>query len=327
MSQLESVAVRLAGSGRGILAADESIRTMSQRLDAASIDATERNRRDYRQLLVTAPSLSTHVSGVILSDETFGQELSDGRPFPVACRELGILPGIKVDTGTRELPRQGGALVTEGLDGLGNRLAAYAEAGAAFAKWRAVIDPATSTPYALRANASALARYAALCQENGIVPIVEPEVLCGGEHDIARCAAVTRDALVAVFDELEGARVDPRGIVLKPNFVTPGLQGPQVTAETVAAVTYDVLRRSVPEQVPGIAFLSGGHSTESACRFLEEINVVARPPWRFTFSFGRALVSAALTAWGGQPAHVTTAQSVLLRNCAAAGAASLAQAA
>lgn len=320
MADLQETALRLTSDRRGILAADESIRTMSQRLEAEGIEGSERNRRDYRQLLITAPDLASQVSGVILCDETFGQALSDGRPFPQACHDLGILPGIKVDTGTRPLPRQGGALITEGLDGLGDRLAAYATAGAAFAKWRAVIDVTTTNPYAQRANASALARYAALCQENGIVPIVEPEVLAAGSHDLATCARVTREMLEVLFAELIDARVDLSGMVLKPNFVTPGLSGPHVSASSVGAVTFDILRRTVPGEVPGIAFLSGGHSTQNACAYLEAVNAAAGAPWELTFSFGRALVSPALAAWGGQPAHVTQAQRILVAACTQAGA-------
>jgi len=321
MTDLHETALQMTAGGRGILAADESIRTMSQRLEAQGIEGTERNRRDYRQLLLTAGGLTDYVSGIIVCDETFGQELSDGRKFPVAARELGVLPGIKVDTGTSPLPGQGGALVTEGLDGLGVRLAAYAAAGAAFAKWRAVIDPATTTPYAIDANASALARYAALCQEHGVVPIVEPEVLCAGAHDIDRCVEVTNAALAAVFQKLTAARVDLSGIVLKPNFVSAGLSADTDTEVTVAEATYDVLVHIVPVDVPGIAFLSGGHSTERSCQFLELVNAISEAPWNLTFSFGRALVSAALETWAGQPANVSRAQSVLLRNCAAASAA------
>jgi fructose-bisphosphate aldolase class I len=207
--------------GRGILAADESIKTMSSRLEQEGIPLSAAARRDYRELLIIADELSEWVSGVIWCDETFGQELTDGRPFPQAARELGILPGIKVDTGTSFLPGRGGALVTEGLDGLGDRLASSAERGAAFAKWRAVFDVGTITPYTARANGHALARYAALCQEHGIVPIVEPEVLCNGDHDLGASAQASRLALRTVFDELAQADVDLSGIVLKPNFVTP----------------------------------------------------------------------------------------------------------
>ncbi|EON24479.1 MULTISPECIES: class I fructose-bisphosphate aldolase [Nocardioides] len=315
MSILHSTARELTHGGRGILAADESIKTMSARLEAEGITAGETARRDYRELLLTAPGLSATVSGIILADETFGQELSDGRPFPVAARELGVLPGIKVDTGTTPLPGAGGALITEGLDGLGARLSSYAERGAAFAKWRAVIDIATTTEQTARANGHALARYAALCQEHGIVPIVEPEVLCSGDHDIVACADTTRLALAVVFNELEDAGVDLRGIVLKPNFVTPGLEAPKVSAAAVAAATFEILRSTVPAAVPGIAFLSGGHPTDDVCAFLKELSAIPERPWDVTFSFGRALVSAALSTWGGAPANVDAAQERLLDNC------------
>jgi fructose-bisphosphate aldolase class I len=315
MSDLKATAAALTGQGRGILAADESIRTMSTRLEAAGVDGTEENRRAYREMLITTPGLSDVVSGVILSDETFGQQLSDGRDVPTACRELGLLPGIKVDTGTTPLPKGGGALVTEGLDGLGDRLADYAARGAAFAKWRAVIDVRTTSAYARQENAAALARYAALCQQHGIVPIVEPEVLAEGDHDLGTCARTTSATLGAVFDALDSAGVDLAGIVLKPNFVTPGLRGRAVPSGTVGAVTFDVLRRAVPSEVPGIAFLSGGHSTERACAFLTAVNAIGRAPWSLTFSFGRALVSDALRSWRGDDANVAVAQQVLLANC------------
>lgn len=316
MSHLNDVASRMVEAGRGILAADESIKTMSARLEGEGIDPTATNRRDYRELLLTAPGLAEMVSGIILADETFGQTLADGQPFAEACRERGILPGIKVDTGTSPLPKGGGALVTEGLDGLGARLASYAGRGAAFAKWRAVIDVTNTSAYALEANAHALARYAALCQEHGIVPIVEPEVLCSGPHDLGTTAEVTADALAEVFDQLERQRVELDGIVLKPNMVTPGLDGPPATPETVAAATLGVLGRNVPAEVPGIAFLSGGHSNEQSCTYLGEINELAgAAPWSLTFSFGRALVSDALRTWKGRPENVEAAQRALLDNC------------
>ena len=321
LADLADIAQRMTHGGRGILAADESIRTMSSRLEAEGIPASETTRRDYRELLLTAPGLSESVSGIILCDETFGQELSDGRPFPIASRELGILPGIKVDTGTSPLPGQGGALVTEGLDGLGARLASYAKRGAAFAKWRAVFDVHTSTEYVARANGAALARYAALCQEHGIVPIVEPEVLCTGSHDLGASAGTTGVALAAVFEELELAGVDLTGIVLKPNFVTPGLDAPPVPAYEVAAATYEVLRDTVPASVPGIAFLSGGHPTEDVCTFLTGLNALPDRPWQVTFSFGRALVSDALHAWAGKSDHASAAQQRLLENCRKAASA------
>jgi fructose-bisphosphate aldolase class I len=319
---LAGTAATMTGNGRGILAADESIKTMSARLEAEGIPASETARRDYRELLLTAPGLSDTVSGIILADETFGQTLSDGRTFPEACRDLGVLPGIKVDTGTSVLPGQNGALITEGLDGLGARLASYAERGAAFAKWRAVIDITTLSEYAARANAAALARYAALCQEHGIVPIVEPEVLCGGSHDIAACAEASGMALAALFEELVSAGVDLTGIVLKPNFITPGLDAPSIDAADVAASTYQVLRDTVPADVPGIAFLSGGHPTADVCAFLSALAATPDRPWDVTFSFGRALVSDALHTWAGDAANVAAAQEVLLRNCQESSAAS-----
>lgn len=324
MADLTTTALTLVGSGRGILAADESIRTMTQRLEAEGIAGTEENRRRYRELLVSAPGLSDTVSGVILCDETMRQSVSRGAaPFPAECRRLGVLPGIKVDTGTTALAGGRGALVTEGLDGLRPRLEEYVELGAAFAKWRAVIDVATASDYSVRVNAHALARYAALCQEQGLVPIVEPEVLSDGDHGIERCAEVTDRALAMLFEELDRQYVDPQGIVLKPNLVTPGLDGPPITAAEVAAATLPVLERRVPPTVPGIAFLSGGHSNEVACTYLAEVNRVAGDdaPWELTYSFGRALVSDALHVWGGEEHNVAAAEQVLLANCARASAA------
>lgn len=314
-STLTATAERMTHGGRGILAADESIGTMSSRLEQAGVPASETARRDYRELLLTADGLSESVSGIILCDETFGQQLSDGRTFPEAAHELGILPGIKVDTGTTPLPWQGGALVTQGLDGLGPRLESYAERRAAFAKWRAVFDVATIDEYVARANAHALARYAALCQDNGIVPIVEPEVLCVGDHDLTASAQATALALASVFEELDRAGVDLTGIVLKPNFVTPGLDAATIPAADVAACTYEVLLDTVPAAVPGIAFLSGGHPTANVCTFLSELSAVAERPWEVTFSFGRALVSDALHTWAGDAANIPAAQERLLANC------------
>lgn len=314
-SALACTAQQLTSDGRGILAADESITTMSKRLAAAQITATATSRRDYREVLLTATGLSDSVSGVILSDETFDQSLADGRPFPYAAYEAGVLPGVKVDTGTTPLPWQGGALVAEGLDGLDARMASYAQRGAAFAKWRAVFDVKTINEYVTVANAHALARYAALCQRHGVVPIVEPEVLCHGDHDIAASAAATHRALDAVFAELARADVELSGIVLKPNFVTPGLDATPATPSDVAATTFDVLRSNVPAEVPGIAFLSGGHPTTDACAFLRTLSAFDRLPWHVTFSFGRALVSDALHAWAGDAANTDDAQRRLLDNC------------
>ncbi|RRO16955.1 fructose-bisphosphate aldolase class I [Saccharopolyspora rhizosphaerae] len=312
---LAATAEQMTCRGRGILAADESIKTMSARLQAEGIAANETTRRDYRELLLTTERLSDSISGIILCDETFGQRLSDGRTFPEAARDAGLLPGIKVDTGTTPLPGLGGALITEGLDGLGTRLASYAARGAAFAKWRAVFDVRTITTHSARANGHALARYAALCQEHGIVPIVEPEVLCNGDHGLAESARATHLALASVFDELELSGVALRGLVLKPNFVTPGLGAPAAPASTVAAATLEVLSGTVPPAVPGIAFLSGGHPTADACAFLAELDATTERPWQVTFSFGRALVSDALRTWAGDAAHTAAAQGALRANC------------
>jgi fructose-bisphosphate aldolase, class I len=321
---LTHVAAILVSDERGILAADESIATMSARLSAEKIRPTAANRRDYRELLVTTPALEETVSGIILSDETFRQQLSTGEPFAVAARRLGILPGIKVDTGVTPLPGAITATVTHGLVGLDERLAEYAGMGAAFAKWRAVIDISDPDPQALEANADALAEYAHLCQRNGIVPIVEPEVLCSGSHQLVDCADITALALTTVFDCLVTRDVDLRGIVLKPNMVTPGLESDEAPASPVviADATLGVLRATVPTDVPGIAFLSGGHSNSAACEYLAEINHRAGDaPWRLTYSFGRALVSDALHAWAGAPGFVEAAQDRLLDNCRRASAA------
>ncbi len=316
MADLHHIAAQLVESGRGILAADESIKTMSSRLESEGIGASKETRRDYRELLLTAPGLAETITGIILSDETFNDSLADGEPFPQACRDRGLLPGIKVDTGTTPLPNGGGATITEGLDGLGGRLADYAAKGAAFAKWRAVIDLGNTSEYAQEVNAHALARYAALCQDNGIVPVVEPEVMCDGPHDLAACEQATQAILVTVFDQLDRQQVDPSGMVLKPNMVTPGLEAEQVPAETVASATLRVLSLTVPTDVPGIAFLSGGHSNEAACDYLGAINEHAGPaPWSLSYSFGRALVSAALHTWQGDSGKIEAAQTALLANC------------
>lgn len=327
MVALPDIANSLVSPGHGVLAMDESIGTMSSRLRDAGVTPTDTSRRDYRELLLTTPDLSRWISGVILCDETMRQSLTDGTPFPEAAHALGIQPGVKVDTGVTPLPFSGGGVVTEGLDGLASRLAEYRAMGATFAKWRAVLDPSDLSVRVVNANAHALARYAALCQDAGMVPIVEPEVLMDGRHSVGLCQTVTGNVLVAVFDELDRMGVDPRGIVLKPNMVIAGtVRTPPTPPSDVAALSLKVLHESVPTAVPGIAFLSGGQSNERACANLTTMNRRAADdggsPWRLTFSFGRALVADALATWRGEPDQVRAAQRALADNCARAAAAS-----
>jgi fructose-bisphosphate aldolase, class I len=313
IEELHATAQAMVSRPRGILAADESIGTMSSRLEKAGVPVTAENRRAYRQMLLTTPGLHRGISGVILSDETFNQKLDDGNPFPLAIQSLNILPGIKVDTGAKPLAGSPGEKVTEGLDGLRERLADYAARGARFAKWRAVITIGDGRPSvrALRANAHALARYAALCQEAVVVPIVEPEVLMDGDHIIDRCAEATRAALEHVIAELDEAGVDLAGTVLKPNMVVPGsTSGQQASPEEVAEQTVATLLAVLPETLAGVAFLSGGQSPEVATANLAAMQR-HQTPWPLTFSFGRALVDPALKAWHGDPALVSAGQQAL----------------
>jgi len=311
--RLRGNATALVARPKGILAADESPGTMSQRLEGVGVEPTATARRDYREMLLTTSELAASVSGVILADETFQQRFSDGRSVPQACAEAELLIGIKVDTGAKPLALSPGETVTEGLDGLRERLGDYAGRGAAFAKWRAALTLDASLPSAgaISVNAHALARYAALCQEAGLVPIVEPELLMDGDHDLQRCAAATADVLDAVFLALLLQGVDLAGIVLKPNMVLAGTACPQQAsvAEAVAA-TLAVLQQHVPEQVPGIAFLSGGQPPELATAHLAALSAVDMP-WQLTFSFGRALVDPALRAWAGDPDQWKAGQSAL----------------
>jgi fructose-bisphosphate aldolase class I len=311
---LHGTARTMVSRPRGILAADESVGTMSSRLEKVGVPATAENRRDYREMLVTAPDLHEGISGVILSDETFNQKLSDGNAFPLALHALNILPGIKVDTGAKDLALAPGEKITEGLDGLRERLRDYVSRGARFAKWRAVITIGEKTPTrnALRVNAHALARYAALCQESVLVPIVEPEVLMDGDHTIERCAEVTRAALEYLLAELDEAGVDLAGTVLKPNMVVPGTtSGQQASPEEVAEATVTTLRAVLPETLAGVAFLSGGQSPEVATTNLAAMQK-HETPWPLTFSFGRALVDPALKAWHGDPALISAGQQALI---------------
>lgn len=323
MTDLAGTAATLTRAGKGILAADESISTMSERLRRSGVAPTEANRRAYRELLVTTPHLADGVSGVILCDETFRQTMSDGRSFPAGLAARGLLAGIKVDTGAAPLAGAPGETVTEGLDGLRTRLEGYAALGARFAKWRAVITIGGGRPSwrALRANAHALARYAGLCQEAGIVPIVEPEVLMNGDHPIGRCRAVTSAVLLEVSAELQDFEVRLDEVVLKPNMVLPGAEsGQRVTPEQVADETVTMLRSVVPENLAGIAFLSGGQGPTQATANLAAMSA-EDTPWPLTFSFGRALVDPALAAWHGDPDCVDAGQRALADRVAANAAA------
>jgi fructose-bisphosphate aldolase class I len=328
-AELAATAHAMVSKNRGILAADESTSTIGKRFNSIKIDSTEETRRSYREMLFTTPGASEYISGVILYDETIRQKTKDGVPFPAYLTRNNMIPGIKVDTGAKPLAGFAGETITEGLDGLRERLADYYKLGARFAKWRAVIDIGSGIPtgYAIDANAEALARYAALCQEAGIVPIVEPEVLMDGDHPIERCEEVTNVVLQSVFDHLFAARIVLEGIVLKPNMVIAGKKSPKKSSpEQVAEATLRTLKRRVPSAVPGIAFLSGGQSPTDATLHLSLMNAAAGPlPWALTFSYGRALQDNSLHAWGGTAAGLAGGQQQLhfrakLNGLAAAGA-------
>jgi fructose-bisphosphate aldolase class I len=310
-SELTRIASAMVAKGKGILAADESGGTIKKRFDGIKLESTEEHRRGYREMLFTAPGAAESVSGVILYDETIRQKTKDGTPFPQYLTKQGIIPGIKVDLGAKPLAGFPGETVTEGLDGLRERLIEYRGLGARFAKWRAVIDIADNIPtgFAIEANAHALARYAALCQENDIVPIVEPEVLMDGGHSIERCEQVSDAVLERVFHELFEHRVLLEGMVLKPNMVISGKKAAnRAPPQAVAEATVRVLKRHVPPAVPGIAFLSGGQSPTEATLHLSLMNRLAPLPWSLTFSYGRALQDTALKAWGGVPANFAAGQ-------------------
>jgi fructose-bisphosphate aldolase class I len=313
LAELNKVAEAMVARGRGILAADESSGTIKKRFDAIGVESTPDTRRDYREMLFrTTDAMSKYISGVILYDETIRQNAKDGTPLVKLIEKGGSIPGIKVDKGTTPLPFCPGEVVTEGLDGLRERLVEYRGLGAKFAKWRAVIDigngPIPSYT-CIRTNTHALARYAALCQDEGIVPIVEPEVLMDGDHDIDRCYQVTEMVLKLQFEELYFQRVALEGMVLKPNMVVPGKKsGKRASVEEVAEKTLRVLKACVPAAVPGIAFLSGGQSDEQATAHLDAMHRMGPLPWQLTFSYGRALQHAPQEAWSGKSENVAAAQ-------------------
>ena len=308
---LNETARALVAPGKGILAADESTGTIKKRFDAIGVDSTEENRRAYRDLLFTADGAERWISGVILFDETIRQSSADGTPFAKLLEQKGIIPGIKVDKGAKPLANARGETITEGLDGLRERFEDYRSLGARFAKWRAVYSIGDGRPseYAVWTNAHALARYAALAQEAGLVPIVEPEVLMDGTHSIAAAYHVTARVQHAVFTELRDQRVDLEGMLLKPNMVLSGYDAPeQASVEEVARQTIRCLRHHVPAAVPGIVFLSGGQSDELATEHLDAINRLGEQPWQLSFSYGRALQAAAQHAWSGSPENVPAGQ-------------------
>ena len=319
LNSLSDIARAMVEKGRGILAADESTPTCKKRFDSINVESTEENRNAYRDMLFTTPGMEKFISGVILFDETLRQSsLADGELYPAYLKNLGVIPGIKVDKGAHPLPGSEEEKVTEGLDGLNSRLKEYYDLGARFAKWRAVITIGESAPSGtcLVANAHALARYASLCQENGIVPIVEPEILMEGEHTIEESFIVTEEVLHATFNELHSQNVLLEGMVLKPNMVLSGYGcSEQANVDEVAEMTVTVLKRCVPSAVPGIAFLSGGQSDEDATAHLNKMNQILgnNNPWNLTYSYGRALQAPALAAWGGKQENVKKAQDAFYK--------------
>ena len=323
-NQLEQVARSLVAPGKGILAADESGGTIEKRFKSIGVASTEANRRDYREMLFRTPGAEEFISGVILYDETIRQQAADGTALAKLLQDKGIIPGIKVDTGAKALAFSSKEKITEGLDGLRERLVEYRGLGAKFAKWRAVITIGDGIPtdYCLETNAHALARYAALCVEAGIVPIVEPEVLMDGPHTIERCSEVTERTLQQVFHELFLQRVPLEQILLKPNMVLSGTESPtQAGVRQVAEATLAIFRRTVPAAVPGIVFLSGGQSDELATAHLNEMNRLGGGPWQLSFSYGRALQAPALKAWGGKTANVAAGQKAYYHRAKCNGAA------
>jgi fructose-bisphosphate aldolase class I len=327
LAELNKIARAMTAEGKGILAADESTGTIQKRLDKIGVTNTEDNRRDYRELLFrSTDAMKNHISGVILFDETIRQKAKDGTPLVKLIEAAGSIPGIKVDAGAKPLAASNGETVTEGLDGLRQRLVEYHKLGARFAKWRATYDPTNGRPSynCINANAHALARYAALCQETGIVPIVEPEVLMDGDNDIDTCAKVTEWVLKETFQQLYYANVALEGMVLKPNMVISGMKCPkQASVDEVAQRTVEILKRCVPSAVPGIAFLSGGQSDEQATAHLNAMNAEYELPWALTFSYGRALQAAPQKAWSGKAENVPLAQRAFTHRAKMNGLASV----
>ena len=326
IADLEKVARAMVASGKGILAADESSGTIKKRFEVIGVESTETSRRDYRELMFRTPAMREFISGVILYDETIWQNAADGTPFVKILADAGAVPGIKVDEGTEPLPGSPKETITKGLDGLSKRLPKYYERGARFAKWRAVIDIAKGIPThnAIHANAHALARYAALCQAANIVPIVEPEVLMDGDHDLETCYRVTQWMLKETFQELYYADVKFEGMVLKPNMAICGKKcATQAAAKEVAERTVRMLKECVPPAVPGIAFLSGGQSDEEATAHLDAMNKLGPLPWKLTFSYGRALQAAPQKAWAGKAQNVAVAQRAFAHRARMNGLASL----
>jgi fructose-bisphosphate aldolase, class I len=324
IDSLESTAGALVAPGKGVLAADESAPTIEKRFRSIGVESTAASRQAYRNMLFTTPRVESAISGVILYDETLRQSADDGTPFPLLLARRGMIPGVKVDLGAKPLAGAPTEKITEGLDGLRERLIEYRDLGAKFTKWRAVIGIGTGLPtnYAINANAQALARFAALSQEEGLVPIVEPEVLMDGGHSLERSFEATCRTLHAVFAELHEHHVRLEGMLLKPNMVVSGYDcAEQASHGEVAEWTIRSLRRHVPAAVPGIVFLSGGQTDEDATANLNAINACAPQPWELSFSFGRALQAAALTAWAGMPENIVRAQATFHRRAEMSGAA------
>ncbi len=317
MNDIQDIAQAMVAKGKGILAADESTPTCTKRFGSINVESTEENRNAYRDMLFTADGIENHISGVILFDETIRQSTVNGSiPFPEHLSALGIIPGIKVDKGAKQLANSDDEKITEGLDGLRDRLKEYYELGARFSKWRAVITIGEDIPtaYCISANAHALARYAALCQEQGLVPIVEPEILMNGDHTIEESYQLTTETLYTVFYELVAQGVELEGMVLKPNMVLSGYDcSEQASVKEVTEMTVDCFFNTVPAAVPGIAFLSGGQSDELATAHLNAMNQIDGTPWNLTFSYGRALQTPALKAWSGKAENIHAAQEAVMK--------------